>query len=184
MKAQRVSGGIALPLHDLGTYLGGGWLATRPGRFTPEKNGSHCTEGWVGLRDGLDGCGKYRLSPGFDSWPVQVIASRYTDWAVPPLTFLKYTSYNSSERRRRCDIHYCSSLFIINVYYLTELPVTMKGTHCKVRDQRTGLYCTELCWTVLYCTVLYCTVLYWTLLFCTIPYCIKLWCTVPYCTIL
>ena len=37
-KAQRLSRGIALHFHDLGTYMVGGWLAPRPGRFTPGKD--------------------------------------------------------------------------------------------------------------------------------------------------
>jgi hypothetical protein len=41
----------------------GGWSAPRPCRFTP---GTHRTGGWVGLRPGLDGCGKSRPPPGFD----------------------------------------------------------------------------------------------------------------------
>ena len=48
---------------------GGGWSTPRPGRFTPwERPGTHCTEGWVGPRAGLDECGKSRphrdLIPG------------------------------------------------------------------------------------------------------------------------
>jgi hypothetical protein len=35
--------------------------------------------GWVGPRAGLDGCGKSRLTPGFDPLTLQPIASRYTD---------------------------------------------------------------------------------------------------------
>jgi hypothetical protein len=31
--------------------VGGEWSASRPGRFTP---GTHCIEGWVGPRPGLD----------------------------------------------------------------------------------------------------------------------------------
>ena len=39
----------------------GGWSTRRPGRFTPgKKPGTHCIGGWVGLRAGLDRCGKSR----------------------------------------------------------------------------------------------------------------------------
>ena len=42
---------------------GSGWSASRPGRLYPrESPGTHCTEGWVGLRAGLEGCGKPRLA--------------------------------------------------------------------------------------------------------------------------
>ena len=45
--------------------------------------GTHWTGGWVGLRAGLDGCGKSRPTPGFDPRTVQPAVSRYTDWAIP-----------------------------------------------------------------------------------------------------
>jgi hypothetical protein len=36
--------------------VGDKWSASRPGRFTPEERdpGTHCIEGWVDLRTGLD----------------------------------------------------------------------------------------------------------------------------------
>ena len=34
--------------------------------YPRERHGTHCTGGWVGLRAGLDRCGKSRPSPGFD----------------------------------------------------------------------------------------------------------------------
>ena len=39
--------------------------------------------GWVGLRAGLDRCGKSRPPPGFDARTVQLVASRRTDYALP-----------------------------------------------------------------------------------------------------
>ena len=40
---------------------GGGWPASRPGRFyLRERAGTYFTGGWVGPRAGLDGCGKPR----------------------------------------------------------------------------------------------------------------------------
>jgi len=57
--------------------------------FTPrERPGTHCTEGWVGPRAGLDRCGKSRPPPGFDPQTVQPIASCYTDWATRPIQFV------------------------------------------------------------------------------------------------
>jgi hypothetical protein len=39
----------------------GGWSRPRPGHFTAwEYPVPSCTGGWVGLRAGLDGCGKSR----------------------------------------------------------------------------------------------------------------------------
>jgi len=40
---------------------------------------TRCTEGWVGLRAGLDWYGKSRPPPGFDPRTVKPVASRYTD---------------------------------------------------------------------------------------------------------
>jgi len=42
----------------------------------------------VGTRAGLDRCGKSRPSPGFDPWTVQLVASRYTDYATRPTDLL------------------------------------------------------------------------------------------------
>ena len=43
--------------------LGGGWVVNTTPRplYPQERPGTHCTGGWVGLRAGLDGCGKSRL---------------------------------------------------------------------------------------------------------------------------
>ena len=41
----------------------------------------HCTGGWVGLRAGLDRCGKSLPTPGFDPRTVHPVGSRYTDYA-------------------------------------------------------------------------------------------------------
>jgi hypothetical protein len=39
---------------------GGQWSASRPSRFTP---GTHCREGWVGHRTGLDDVERKKISP-------------------------------------------------------------------------------------------------------------------------
>ena len=59
---------------------------------TTKRPGTHCIGGLVGLGAGLDSCGKYR--PHWDSIPctVQLVASLYTDWDIPPLTLV--ISYN------------------------------------------------------------------------------------------
>ena len=58
-----------------------GWVvnATLRPLYPQERPGTHCIGIWLGPRAGLDGCGKYRPSPGFDSWTVQPVVSRYTD---------------------------------------------------------------------------------------------------------
>jgi hypothetical protein len=88
----------AVPLHALGerrySYYsfttsaldGGEWSASRPGRaFTPGERtpGTHCTEGWVGPRAGLDteDTGKiFRLCRGSnpDRPVVQPVVRHYT----------------------------------------------------------------------------------------------------------
>ena len=58
---------------------------SRPGRSLPqERPGTRCTAGWVGLRTGLDRCGKSRPPPEFDPRTVQPVASHYTDYATRP----------------------------------------------------------------------------------------------------
>ena len=59
---------------------GGEWSAARPGHLYPqERPGTHCTEGWVGPRAGLDKCGKISPSSGFNPRTVQPVASRSID---------------------------------------------------------------------------------------------------------
>ena len=55
-----------------------------------EKAGTHFIGGWVGVRAGLDRCGKSRLPPGFDPRTVQPVGSRYTDYATRPRNEAKY----------------------------------------------------------------------------------------------
>jgi hypothetical protein len=58
--AQRGSRGIALLIVNLGARRG--WVvSTTPRSLYPrERPGTHCTEGWVGPRAGLDVCEKSR----------------------------------------------------------------------------------------------------------------------------
>jgi len=58
-----------------------GWVVNATARplYLLERRGTHCIGGWVGLRAGLDGCGRTRPPPGFDPRTVQPVASRYTD---------------------------------------------------------------------------------------------------------
>jgi hypothetical protein len=52
-----------------------------PAALAPRKRlGTHCKGGWVGPRAGLDS-----WSPEFDPRTVQIVASRYTDYAIPAL---------------------------------------------------------------------------------------------------
>ena len=82
--AYRGSRGIALPFHDYGIRRG--WEVS----VTPRPFFTHCTEGWLGPRAGMDRCGESRLPPGFDPRTVQPVASRYTDWATRPTVTKKH----------------------------------------------------------------------------------------------
>ena len=48
-----------------------------------ERPGTQCIGGWMGPKTGLEECEKSRPSPGFDPRTVQLVASRYTDCAIP-----------------------------------------------------------------------------------------------------
>ena len=62
-----------------------GWIVTvMPRRLYPrEWFGVHYIEGWVGLRDVRDGCGKSRPQAGCDHRTVQPVASCYTKYSIP-----------------------------------------------------------------------------------------------------
>ena len=79
MQALRVSRGIALLFsRTFGTRWRWGGQPHAPATSTPREDpGTHCTEGWVGPRAGLDG-GKSRPT-GILSRTVQPVVSRYTD---------------------------------------------------------------------------------------------------------
>ena len=50
--------------------------------YLRERPGTPCIGGWVGPRACLDGCGKSRPPPGFDTRTVQSLASRCTDCVI------------------------------------------------------------------------------------------------------
>jgi hypothetical protein len=50
--------------------------------YPRERPSTHCIEGWVGLRAGLDGCGKFRPTMGYDPRTFQSVANRYTYYDV------------------------------------------------------------------------------------------------------
>ena len=60
--------------------MGVGGQRHAPAALPPRKKpGTHCTEGRVVPKDGLDGRVKSRLLLAFDPWTVKSVASRYTD---------------------------------------------------------------------------------------------------------
>jgi len=68
-----------------------------------ERPGIHCTGGWVGLRAGLDRCGKSRPHRDFffDPQTVQPVASRYTDYATRPIYWEHVPATLVSNRGKR-----------------------------------------------------------------------------------
>jgi hypothetical protein len=82
-----------------------GWVVNATFRllYPRERPGTHCIRDWVGPRAGLDGCGKLRpLQLGFYPQTVQLVASRYTDWAIRPTYGLKYLGIVSIVARCNC----------------------------------------------------------------------------------
>ena len=77
-----------------------GWvLNVTPRPLYPlERPGTRCIGGWVGLRAGLDRRRKSRRHRDSIPEPVQPVASRYTNWAIPAHTVKQYLalSYHDS----------------------------------------------------------------------------------------
>jgi len=84
--AHRGSRGIALPFHDYGTRRGEG-SESRPGRTLPPGKTRYPLYRRLGGPQGKSRkiCGKSRPPPPeFDPRTVQLVASRYTDYATRP----------------------------------------------------------------------------------------------------
>jgi hypothetical protein len=95
--------------HSLTSALdGGGWTASRPGRFTSRERApsTHWKGSWVGPRAILDAVVKRKIpSPRRESNPrtpiVQPVAQRYTYWSIralvlPTLMPTKWCAYNDN----------------------------------------------------------------------------------------
>jgi hypothetical protein len=87
--------GSGVQLHAFLTSAldGGEWSASRPRRFSPRERapGAHWIGGWLGPRTGLDTVMKRKIpSSRRESSPrapiVQLVAQRYTVWAITALT--------------------------------------------------------------------------------------------------
>jgi hypothetical protein len=71
--------------------------------------GTHCIGGWMDPRAGLDGCGISRPPLGFDLRTVQVVANRYTDWAVQ---YIGVSSCSVISKRHPTNIWYYIDIWI------------------------------------------------------------------------
>ena len=82
MQAHREGGGIA-PTHSQ-SPTGRRWVvSTMPWPLNPrERPVTHCTEGWVELRVGLDST-ENLSTPGFNFHTIQPVVSRYTIYTIP-----------------------------------------------------------------------------------------------------
>jgi hypothetical protein len=84
-------GGVDVYIHVIlaSALVRGEWSVSRTGHTTVRETapGTHRIGGWVGPRAGLDYLekGKFLSLSGLELWPlvVQLVASRYTDWAIP-----------------------------------------------------------------------------------------------------
>jgi len=65
-----------------------------PSALPPGKTRYPFIGGWVDPKAGLDGCGKSRSPPGFDSQNVQPVVSRYSGWAIPALSMILLLLHN------------------------------------------------------------------------------------------
>ena len=50
--------------------------------YSRERPGTHCMGGWMDSRAGLDGCGKSRQPPGFDSINKRQIIYIFAHFAI------------------------------------------------------------------------------------------------------
>jgi hypothetical protein len=83
---KRGSRGIVIPVREPRHEEGMGWVAPRPGRFTPGKETRYPLYRRLGGPQGQSGrMRKISPPPGFDPQTVQPVASRYTDCAFPAL---------------------------------------------------------------------------------------------------
>jgi hypothetical protein len=77
----------------------------------------------VGLRAGLDRCGKSRPPPGIDPRAVQPVASRYTDCAIPAQQYTKRVAVFPLQqwlRERSTMLHdaYIASVVRMGVFFM------------------------------------------------------------------
>ena len=85
--AQRVGRDIALPFHDRSTRRGE-WSAARPGRTLPPGKTRYPFYRRLGGPQGWSGRAENLFPTGIRSRTVQLVISRYTDWATRPTIYI------------------------------------------------------------------------------------------------
>jgi hypothetical protein len=120
------------------------WSTSRFGRLYPrERPGTHYTGGWLGLRAGLDRCGKSRPTV-IDPRTFQPVASRYIDCAFPaPLYIVAWLSVGCPQ----FFLYYFRPMsvpcaLICAVILLCQLRKSHLKQHCVILSQhRNQYYC-------------------------------------------
>ena len=112
--------------------MGGGGQRHAPAALPPEKiHGTHCAEGSMRPRVGLNGCGNSPPPPpGIDPRTLQPLASRFTDCDIPTHNFLPYwfthnKPYKAVKLRSSQPTHFaavtCSTFFYGSVTNFEQL---------------------------------------------------------------
>ena len=82
----------------------------------------------MGLRVGLDGCGKAHLAPGFDPRPSTPIVSRYAVCPIPVAIGLAGTAIQACALVTECRL--CSCISLMNI--ARRLQRTVAFTFCQL----------------------------------------------------
>ena len=130
MQAQKVSTGIALPSHDLGTWMGVGGQHHAPAALPPGKTRYPLYRRLGGPQSRSGRVRKISPPPGFDPLTFQSVESPYTDWAIPAHEFWKspftrhlQQSLNSIKKEKE-KLHIMGIFFPKNTGYIS---VTLPG---------------------------------------------------------
>ena len=120
--AQRVGRGVALLFHDRGTRRG--WVVSSTPRTLPPGKTRYPFYRRMGGPEGRSGRAENLVPTGFRSRIVQLVVSRYTDWATRP-TMVRSNHKNSNRKEAKSVFHhFCPGLPVS----LTLCPIKQCGT--------------------------------------------------------
>jgi hypothetical protein len=115
-----------LLIHDLGTRWGWVVSITPLPRFTPGERtpGTHCTEGWVGPRAGLDTAARGKFlclcrGSNPDRPVVQPVVRHYTAWANPAPLFFNIGLHILDVSSKYDKKFWKKSIRLLSLHYLT-----------------------------------------------------------------